>query len=69
MNPQLQQWIQWLGAIILIPALAVIFWQVFENKTDIAVMKEIAKAQAEVSERTYDKVEEIDRYLRQFELK
>ena len=39
MDKTWQDWLQWIGSIILIPLIAVVAFNVFENKSDIAVLK------------------------------
>ena len=39
MDKTWQDWLQWIGSIILIPLIAVVAFNVFENKSDIAVLQ------------------------------
>lgn len=39
MDKAWQDWVQWIGSIILIPLVAIVGFNVFENKSDIAVLK------------------------------
>jgi len=64
MSEQIQQWIQWVGAIILIPALGVFFWQITENKTDIAVLQELEKTQTQSINKMYQEIQSMNNYIR-----
>jgi hypothetical protein len=63
MNKDWQDWAQWLGSVVLIPLLAVVVWQVFQNKSDIAVSQVKQGADHEMIREIRDDVKDTNRYI------
>ena len=57
MDKTWQDWLQWIGSIILIPLIAVVVFNVFENKSDIAVLKAKVSADHEILVKMDDKMD------------
>ena len=57
MDKTWQDWLQWIGSIILIPLIAVVGFNVFENKSDIAVLKAKVNADHEILVKMDDKMD------------
>jgi len=57
MDKTWQDWLQWIGSIILIPLIAVVAFNVFENKSDIAVLKAKVNADHAILVKMDDKMD------------
>ena len=64
MDKNWQDWAQWLGSVVLIPLLAVVMWQVFQNKSDIAVATSRVDAIYDTTKEIRDDVKDTNRYIR-----
>ena len=57
MDKTWQDWLQWIGSIILIPLIAVVAFNVFENKSDIAVLQSRVNADHAILIKMDDKMD------------
>ena len=57
MNKAWQDWLQWVGSIILIPLIALIGFTVFESKSQIAVLQSRMNSDHELLVKMYEKQE------------
>ena len=64
MEKNWQDWVQWFGSVVLIPLLAVVVWQVFQNKSDIAVATVRVDAISDTTKEIRDDVKDTNRYIR-----
>jgi len=64
MDKNWQDWVQWFGSVILIPLLAVVVYQVFQNKSDIAVANSRVDSIYDMLKETRDDVKDTNRYIR-----
>ena len=58
-----QDWLQWIGSIILIPLIAVVTWTVFENKSAIAVFEARQSIDQSMIKEIRDDVKNLNRYF------
>ena len=64
-----QDWLQWIGSIILIPLIAVVTWTVFENKSAIAVFEARQSIDHAMIKEIRDDVRNLNRYFSHFDAK
>ena len=57
MDKTWQDWLQWIGSIILIPLIAVVAFNVFENKSAIAVLQSKVNADHTILMKMDDKMD------------
>ena len=57
MDKTWQDWLQWIGSIILIPLIAVVAFNVFENKSNIAVLQSKVNSDHEILLKMDDKMD------------
>tara|TARA_R110002126_G_scaffold267700_1_gene411142 strand:+ start:225 stop:464 length:240 start_codon:yes stop_codon:yes gene_type:complete len=57
MDKTWQDWLQWIGSIILIPLIAVVVLVVFESKSDIAVLQSKVSSDHEILVKMDDKMD------------
>ena len=57
MDKTWQDWLQWIGSIILIPLIAVVAFNVSENKSDIAVLQSKVNADHAILMKMDDKMD------------
>ena len=63
-----QDWVQWVGSIILIPLIGVTTWTVFENKSNIAVMQATTSADHEMIREIRDDVKSLTSHIMTLEV-